>query len=348
MLPQAWIAKGLLKVKNRLLPWYLGMALQLFATLTMFLSALFLEGLNAGIAIMLGLIVLSVSRSLSSLTMKDIQATHVQKGSRGRLIGAASSISALITVSLAIVAMLHSQKLGGALLGMSEDNMSSAKILFIGATAIIMQGVCMIFMLNLKTHVVAPAVSKEVLALNASLKKFITVRALLSHTALVAPLFTIAYTGNALQILGLLIIAQAGAEMSSSYIWGTLSDKSAKLTMQLGAGTALLASLILLLSSVFFNDLLSNKWIIVSLFFILSIGHSGVRTARKIYAVDIAEDHKRTEFVATANTYVGLFMLVIGSVYALLMALSADLTLFVMASFILLGLVLSNTLKSEK
>jgi uncharacterized membrane protein YeaQ/YmgE (transglycosylase-associated protein family) len=170
-------------------------------------------------------------------------------------------------------------------------------------------------------------------------------RSLLSHSALLAPLFPLAYAGDLVSVLAYLILVQALASLLSSYVWGALSDKRALLCMQLGAVLALLASLGLLCLLVFYPSFLHNITWVLSLFFILSIGHSGVRTGRK---VDIASGHERTEFVALSNSVVGSFILLTGFLYSLLMVFDINLALSFMTVGLVAGLVTSQFVKKEK
>jgi uncharacterized membrane protein YeaQ/YmgE (transglycosylase-associated protein family) len=173
-------------------------------------------------------------------------------------------------------------------------------------------------------------------------------RSLLSHSALLAPLFPLAYAGDLVSVLAYLILVQALASLLSSYVWGALSDKRALLCMQLGAVLALLASLGLLCLLVFYPSFLHNITWVLSLFFILSIGHSGVRTGRKVYSLDIASGHERTEFVALSNSVVGSFILLTGFLYSLLMVFDINLALSFMTVGLVAGLVTSQFVKKEK
>ena len=86
----------------------------------------------------------------------------------------------------------------------------------------------------------------------------------------------------------------------------------------------------------------------LSIFFDVNLGHAGVRTGRKIYGVDIASEQYRTEFIASANTLVGLAILILGAAYSLVSVYSSALTLIIMLLGMLAALLGSFTLKSEK
>ena len=94
--------------------------------------------------------------------------------------------------------------------------------------------------------------------------------------------------------------------------------------------------------------LLANHYFIIALYFVLSIGHNGIRTGRKVYVVDIAKGQNRTEFVAGANTVVGAVILVLGALYSVVSTHALSTTLALMTALLAVGFVLSFWLKNEK
>jgi hypothetical protein len=172
------------------------------------------------------------------------------------------------------------------------------------------------------------------------------------HTALIAPFYIIWASSlsshNGLITLPSFIIAQASASILSSYTWGTLSDHNAKLTMQLGA----LLVLLVCLATVFIiqfelTQFIYSIWFVVG-YFLISVGHNGARSGRKIYALDIKEGADRTEFIGKANTAIGAVILLLGAFYAIL-TFAGNLILFsVIALGLIIGLLLSTSMKNEK
>ncbi|MGY0583897.1 MAG: MFS transporter permease, partial [Paraglaciecola chathamensis] len=129
----------------------------------------------------------------------------------------------------------------------------------------------------------------------------------------------------------------------SSYVWGSWSDKSAVLTIRIASGICVLAS-----SAFYCFFDIGSLWLNVGLFFLLSVGYAGVRTARKTYLLDIASGDTRTEYVATANTIVGYVLLAFGGVYAVIYPMIDHHIIALMSVFLLLGLGQSYWLKKEK
>jgi hypothetical protein len=181
---------------------------------------------------------------------------------------------------------------------------------------------------------------------------FVLVRSCFVHTALIAPFFIVWASSlssqNGFITLSGFIIAQAAATILSSYIWGLLSDHNAKLTMQLGALTVLLVCLATLFIIQFeLSQFIHSIWFVIG-YFLMSVGHEGARSGRKIYALDIKEGSDRTDFIGKANTAIGAVILLLGAFYATL-TFAGNLILFSMIALgISVGLVLSITMKNEK
>jgi hypothetical protein len=337
LLPQMAIAYFLRNQERRDTAWQISIFLQFLSGVLMIGLGLSLEGKAAGFAIIISLAFMSLSRAMSSLTMKDIQGQHVKKGGRGRLLGGASTFSSLVSIAVALVALLGSSK------------MSSSQLIAIASVALISKLLCMYLMRPLSTYVdTQQREVKQGLYIDKPLLKFVLVRSLLTHTALIAPVFVLAYSGDLTSSLAYLIIAQGLANFLSSYLWGWLSDNSALWCMRIGAVIGIASSLILLILPSYYPHLNSEVLFIMGLFFLLGVGHQGVRTGRKIYGVDIATEQHRTEFIATSNTLVGLAILLFGSAYSAITAFSSDLSLILMTCGIAFGLVGSFFIKHEK
>jgi hypothetical protein len=337
LLPQMAYAYMLRDQKRRDNAWQISILMQFLSGVVMIGLGLSLDGKLAGFAIIASLILMSLSRAMSSLTMKDIQGQHVVKGERGRLLGGASTFSSLISITVALVALLGSSK------------MSSNQLIAIASVALLSKLLCMYLMRPLSTYVdTEQREVKQGLYIDKPLIQFVFVRSLLAHTALVAPIFVLSYSGDLTNSLAYLIVAQGLANFLSSYLWGWLSDKSALWCMRIGAAIGIASSLLLMILPNYYPHLKSEVFFIVGLFFILGVGHQGVRTGRKIYGVDIATEQHRTEFIATSNTLVGLAILFFGGVYSVVTAFSSGLSLILMTCGITFGVFGSFLLKREK
>lgn len=136
--------------------------------------------------------------------------------------------------------------------------------------------------------------------------------------------------------------AQALASMLSSFIWGKVADKSARLTLQIAGCLALLACAGLLMSEP------DSLWVSALLFFIVSVAHAGVRTGRKTYSLDIKKGQERTELVGFSNTAIGLILLAFGGVYAVLPMFISFSVVYIMTIALVVAICTTFILPKEK
>tara|TARA_R110000751_G_scaffold3930_6_gene18621 strand:- start:66454 stop:67656 length:1203 start_codon:yes stop_codon:yes gene_type:complete len=339
LLPQWPIKQKTQNVHNRILLWRLGIVIQAAAIGGILFAAIFTQNLIAGILILSALLVVSLGRSLTSLSMKDIQGLNIKKGQRGKLVGIASSISGLLSLLTAVLMI------------MAPDEQSSTIIVFLISLAITIMLISLLLSRNLTAKFADDDDTLngqdglwKTLYHQTDLRKLIISRCLLLHGALIAPFFvSTAATNNDNFQLPYFIIASALASFLSSYFWGKLADKNA-------VKTIFFATLICILASVSFYIFTETDewWLNIALFFILSLGYAGIRTGRKTYMLDIAQGHTRTNYVASANTVVGYVLLTLGGFYALLQTWISDYVILIMTGALLVGLFHSLTMRAEK
>ncbi|MBT3135821.1 MFS transporter [Alteromonas sp. ALT199] len=332
LLPQVLISIYLRKHTQRHIVWRIGMATQAFSVLGILFSVILLSGFTAGTVILISLIFLSLGRSACSLTVKDMEADIVEKGKRGNLIGTASTVSGVVTFIIAIPLVVF------------NDSLSSDVLLFTLSGSFLAFLLTLICVWPVKTNVNVDSAKGQLLSVNfdKTIYKFIFVRGLFVHSALVAPYFMIERNGDAKELLPIYIAAEAAAALLSSIIWGRIADKSAKLTLQISGLLALCACGALLW--------LESASIITSalLFFLLSISHTGVRTGRKTYSLDIKNGHERTELVGFSNTAIGIILLSFGALYAAITPVLPFSIVYIMTGMLLVAVVTTVILPSEK
>ena len=353
LLPQALLSFYLRNHSERHSVWRAGMAVQALSV-ALILCALVLasnsalSGWTAGMVVLGALTLLSLGRSACSLTVKDMEADVAKKGERGNLIGTASTISGVGTLAIALPLFVFSDTLDAYML---------MGILGFSASVFALTLVCM---WPIKTNVDVENVengensntknnhtndNKDSLfsvKFDSTVYKFIFVRGLFVHSALVAPYFMLQKEQNAADLLPIYIGAEALATLLSSLVWGKVADKSARLTLQIAGAMALVACIGLLVSN-------SESLVLsAALFFVLSIAHAGVRTGRKTYSLDVKEGQERTELVGFSNTSIGLILLAFGSLYAALTPVLSFSVVYVMAAIIALAIATTFILPKEK
>lgn len=332
LLPQVLISICLRKHAQRHIVWRIGMITQVFSVVGMLLSVILFSGFIAGILVLASLVLLSLGRSACSLTVKDMEADAAKKGERGNLIGVASTVSGVVTLVIAIPLVIYDGALTSNIL---------LVVLCASMLAFILTLICV---WPIKTRVEVEDSPENTFSINfdTTIYKFIFVRGLFVHSALVAPYFMIERNGDVKELLPIYIGAEATAALLSSIIWGKIADKSAKLTLRLSGLLALGACVGLLFwqtSSIVTSALL---------FFVLSVAHAGVRTGRKTYSLDVKEGHDRTELVGFSNTAIGIILLAFGALYAALAPALSFSVVYIMAGMLLLAVATTVILPDEK
>jgi hypothetical protein len=339
LIPQWPLKQKTKHIENRLIIWRWGIIIQAAAICLMLITAIFTEALTAGLLILLSLLILSLGRSLSSLSMKDIQGINIEKGQRGKLVGIASSLSGLLSLITAWLLLFSPQDMSilaiQLLITFSAMLYLVSLFLSVGLTANLTDG---------KNDANDGISLWKTINQHADLRHLIISRCLLLHAALIAPFFVSASAANSdFFQLPYFIIASALASFLSSYLWGKMADSSAIKTL-------FYATLVCVSASItFYFVSSSNNWLIdIFLFFALNLGYAGIRIGRKTYLLDIAQGSQRTLYVAAANSTVGYILLLLGGLYAILYGVIGEHIILIMTVFMLIGLLHTLKMKAEK
>jgi predicted MFS family arabinose efflux permease len=263
-----------------------------------------MEGATAGWSILGLLALFSVCRAVCSTSYKDVLGKTVKKTTRGAAMGIASS-----TAAIAVLAF-------GALLatGIIPRDVTAIAIVIMCAGIVWFAAGMLFFRVEEKESDIdedADLFSLKALAAplhdDTQLRIFITARALLVPTALAPPfLIAMAATGQGdAGALGPFILASALASILSGYIWGRLSDRSSRWTFIIAGG---LAAAVLAVAA-FIAAGSPSMWVVVGLLFVAQIGYEGVRSARKVHLVDMADEDRRAVYTALSNTIIGVVLI---------------------------------------
>ena len=306
LLPQIGLAAWLARMRHRRWMWAAGALVQGLAALSIAGAALLLDGAAAGLAICGALAVLALARAACSVSFKDVLGRTVAKTRRGAVTGLAGSVASLAVVVFALLLMS----------GLMQDR---GPVI----AAIALAGLCWIAAALTFSTVEEPAAEDagqaprirflSVLRGDAMLRRFILARGLLVSTAL-APPYLVVLAGQGgeavLGRLGALVLASALASFISSYVWGRAADRSSRLVLAAsGLAAAGAVALALVLDA---TGLFTAHWAGPAVLFLLMIAYHGVRQARSVYLVDMAEDAERAAYTAVANTSIGTILLVAG------------------------------------
>lgn len=346
MLPQIILGNYVKKKEKRKKIYILGSLLQFIAIFAIASIAYNFEGVLGGFLIVFFLIVFSLSRSLCSLSSKDVLGKVIPKKSRGKLKGYTSSVSGILVLCAGLFLIYKSK---------TDTSILFYSLLLVFAS--FMWLLAAVFYSKIKEP--KSDIEKTNLSLKASFKKlnllktnnhfrnFIIARSLLLCSSLSAPFYVLLAQrniGKDAYLLGLFILVNGIASVISAPIWGNLADKSSKNVMAIASLVASLLGVLMVIILVVFKDISNMYWIYPTAFFILGIAHSGVRLGRKTYIVDMAEGNQRTDFVAISNTIIGLILLITGGLSALASIFSVEAVLLLLSLLGFLGAYRSNQL----
>ena len=328
LLPQIFISERLRRLPQRKWAWAAGALVQGLAALAIAGSAVLLTGLQAGIAVLIALAVLSLARSVCSVCYKDVLGKTVDKSRRGRATGLASSLSAIVAIAFAVILYWSSAERFDIVVGA----LFVAGLVWIGGSFVFTT-------LSEETGATEGGASAfqsamdnlQYLKTEPQLRAFILTRALLTATAF-APPFMVALgsEGQASpQNLGLLVFSSALSALLSSFIWGTLADRSSRKVLIMASvigGTALMATV----ACAFFG-LVQNDYVLPALLFVFMVSYQGVRLGRSTHLVDMATSETRAAFTALSNSAIGIVLLAGGAFSLIANIAGLEVTLTILA-----------------
>lgn len=334
LLPQLFTANRLRFVPVRKWWWVTGSALQAIAVALMIVTALTTTGATAGALIALWVLLFAVARSISSVSYKDVLGKTIEKPQRGRISGLAASIAAagILLFGLAL------------LFSITERYVLVMGALMIASVCWFLASITFARLHETPSEITADKTEKAFLRYvsylrnDTELQKFLVVRGLLISTAVAPPFMLLLAdqgSGSVLTQLGALVVAASGATFVSGWIWGRLSDYSTRAVLALsGLGSSLVLAGAVLAQT---TDLYATPWFLASLIFLLMIMYQGVRIARTIHIVNLANEDTRAGYTAISNTIIGVLLLLTGGLGVLASVTSLAFTLLVLAGMSLFG-----------
>ncbi|MDN6136138.1 MFS transporter [Corynebacterium sp.] len=349
MLPQAALTPWVLNSPSRKKLWIIGGIVQALAALGIAVAAVVMESLALGLVVLVLLGVLSIGRALCSITGKDVQGQTISKGKRGVVIGRATTLGGFATLIV-----------GGLLLFVGDVDLTAIVILLsIGAASWAVASVVF-------TGIVEPSERQQserqssnehsaksdsrehmrwwsdtwaLFFKDTQFRNFVIVRSLMLVSAL-STSFIVALShsvGNdSLSGLAGFVLASGLASLLGGVVSGRLSDISSRRVMSIGAAIAS-ALLVLIVASVQFLPQEISFYLLPIGFFAINLVHTGIRIARKTYVVDMAEGDQRTLYVASANTLMGVVLLLVGGVSAVIAVFGSQAALLFLAAVGFIG-----------
>ncbi|MEP7282933.1 MAG: hypothetical protein ABI696_13210 [Rubrivivax sp.] len=323
MLPQLLISAWIRRRPLRKHVYVAGCVVQGASIIGIGAVALTLSGTLAGIFAIALIAAFALGRSLCSISHKDVLAKTVDKGRRASVSGVAGSVAAAVTLLTAVaysagwlpltVPVVAGAVIVGGLAWLLAALVFESIREVPGATEGAVDGA-----------LAAVIAQFALLRSDTRLRQLIITRVLLLSTAL-APPFYIALSGDfepgGLGTLGQFMIASAAAALVSAYVWGHLADRSSRRVLMAAAALAALANGVAAFTALVWPQRLEADLFLPAMLFVLMTAHQGVRLARSVHVVDMADLANRAAYTALSNSVVGLVLLaggvfgVIGQVF---------------------------------
>lgn len=325
LLPQLVIAHFIYKVKVRKWVWVLGSLIQSLCVVVIGCAALLLDGASAGWVIIAALIVFSVARGLNSVASKDVLGKTVAKNKRGRVSGWSSSASGFITIGIAVCTLFFFESFQGNVSFYIWGIVAATLVWLVAALIYSFVQEPLSDVEDKGRNFIDVFGELSLLRTDSVFREFVIARSFFLCAALSAPYYVLIAqqrSENGVLILGLFILASGLASLLSSPFWGLFSDYSSRKVMMVSSLLSAFTGVVLFLTVKLFSEEVFVTWIIVILYFVLSIAHQGVRIGRKTYLVNLGEGNKRTSYVSVSNTIIGFILLAMSSISLLTYSIS--------------------------
>ncbi|MGD2071733.1 MAG: MFS transporter [Gemmatimonadota bacterium] len=311
LLPQLVIAGWIRTRERRKWIWAAGSLVQGLAVGGMAFAAGTLDGPAAGAAVVGLLGLFALARAFCSVSYKDVLGKTVSKSTRGTATGSASTLasSAVLLFGVLVSAGILTKSPG-----MVSGALAVAGGLWLVAAAVFATLAEEPGATGGGGNPLEVAVDQlSLLRDDPQLVRFITTRGLLVATAL-APPYILTLSGSAggggLGELGPFVIASSLAAVSSTYVWGRLSDGSSRTVLVASALVAAAALGAVAAVGAFTRELTAAPLVLPGLLFVLMVAYQGVRIGRSTHVVDMADRDTRAAYTALSNTIIGGVLLV--------------------------------------
>jgi hypothetical protein len=312
LLPQVAVARVVADHARRTPAWLVGAIGQAVAVAAMAVIAATMEGVAGGLALLAALAVFAVSRSVCSLTIKDVMGRTIPTGERGQVTGWSTTASGLVAITV-----------GLGIRALGEDAGTAVFAALLAGAAVMWLASAAIF-----TGIREPAVeeqgvggdgiwaSLQLLRTDQPFRRFVISRTLLLVSALTPPFIVVRAaeaSGASINDLGPFLVAAGLASLIGGRLWGPLADRSSRRLIAAASGTASVIALVFLgLSQV--PVLAETPWWYVGVYLLLALVHQGARLGRATYIVDLGDGGGRTDYVAVSNTAIGVLLLAVGAI----------------------------------
>lgn len=310
LLPQVFLVPIVRRFPVRSRVWAVGAGGQAIAVAAIGVAALLTEGVLLGVLTLVVLGIFALMRSVSSITAKDVVGKTIPKGQRGSVTGIAAAVAGSVAIAAGIVLFTA--------LGNSDP---AALALVVTGSALLWVAAGLVFLTvdeapgheDPRGRRVSMKGSFALFVEDAAFRRFVIARSLMLATAL-SPPYVVALSAaideTSVSGVGPFVVATGIAGLVASPLWGRLADRSSRQVMVAASASAGVIIVAYLASRA--GGLDSTTWLGPLTYLLLALAHAGARMGRKTYVVDMARGERRTSYVATSNTIIGVVLLAMG------------------------------------
>ncbi len=336
--PQLFLAQLVRSRPRRNRIWAAVAVVQAAILLVMAGALLLLPAVAGGVATAALFLVFGIASGVASLSFKDTVGKTIPRPRRGTLLGLRASIGGG-------VALLAGALFG--LLGTDGAPVEALLILLVAAAACWLASGFLFFRINEEAGSTSGGTNpfdsvREAIALfreHDNMRRFVAARSLDLSLTLIQPLYVIIIAdrlGFSFSGIGTLLVASAGAQLVSGYVWGRLTDRSARRVLViapfLGVAVGVLFFLMPVLGGVAAGTVAHGV-----VLFLHNIAYAGARVGRKTYLVNAASNENRAVFAAGANTAIGAVTLAMSALVSAVTGIAGTVSSAVMLLAMLSG-----------
>lgn len=319
--------------------WCAGTLAEGVALILMAIATLFLDGMAAGIAIILCLAALSLGRGVAVAAHADVLAKTLRKDRHDAVRRIATALGGFGTAAFGIYLVLFERDQNPEFFGLL---LAIAGILLIQAAV------------SFARFAEAPGASEgggdalavvraslPTLGQEPVLRRFVIARALLIGTALVPPFLAVLLQqqpGAGLADLGRLVVAACIAMALGATAWSGLERRSGRLVMLAAGALASLSALVAGLATIQAPQGQAMPLLVPAIVFLVTLAHAGLRIGERHYPAGVLVD-----------TLTGLAILVSGALAGLVATWAGiGATLLLLGLLTGAGVLVANGLPEEK
>lgn len=322
LIPQLYIASRLQRRQQRKWFWSAGSIIQALCIAAILASVLLLPGHIAGWFTLALITLFAFGRASCSVAYKDVLGKTVAKSMRGKVMGISSSLAGIMVITIALYKLYFDNQ-------QSVDTVSI--LLILGTVLWIGAGILFVRLDEPGSHADEQLTLQGIIMQSFALLRndgnfllFLAVRTLFLSTALALPYFVMyihhisVNTGT--HLIYIMLLSTGLASFSSGVIWGTFSDYNAKGVLMV-AGLLVGAFCFIVGQGIIPESEVKSAMLTGLLFYILYVGHNGIRLGRKTYILQLAAPKQRATYVAVSNVITGIMLLVTGIILSTLVTM---------------------------